>query len=335
MESVVEAGLGPSHDTHFIWLEITGNCQLECGHCYAGSGPGKGHGFVSADKWIETLTEAAAAGVQQVQFIGGEPTSHPALPRLLEHATRLGLRVEVFSNLFSIREHMWQAFVQNGVTLATSYYSVSAEIHDQVTARPGSHERTKANIGEAVRRGISLRVGLIRLTEQQDVDAAIEELVSMGVDPDAIRVDDLRGVGRGRTTDACVTEDELCGQCASGVLAIMPDGAVQPCVFSRDARFAVGSIADQHLTAVLAGERLQQIRQELTTAFRLRGPIGVDCSPAEPKGPHACGPACSPSCVPVGNCNPVVNPPPCNPIGGHPPRPEPPVRPPGPVCSPY
>jgi MoaA/NifB/PqqE/SkfB family radical SAM enzyme len=23
----------------FVWLEITGKCQLECAHCYADSGP--------------------------------------------------------------------------------------------------------------------------------------------------------------------------------------------------------------------------------------------------------------------------------------------------------
>ncbi|MEC3974341.1 radical SAM/SPASM domain-containing protein [Amycolatopsis sp. H20-H5] len=318
-----------------MWLEITSNCQLECSHCYASSGPGQGHGIVSADQWMQTLTEAAIAGVQQVQFIGGEPTSHPALSPLITHARQLGLRVEVFSNLFSIREHVWQALTQPGVSLATSYYSVGGEVHDQITHRAGSYGRTRANIAEAARRGIPLRVGIIRLSEDQGIDAAVEELVSIGVHRSAIGVDDQRGVGRGRGTEACVTEDELCGKCADGVLAIMPDGTVQPCVFSRDARFKVGNIAADSLTSVLNGERLHRIREDLTSFFLQRGSIGIDCPPAEPTGIQNCGPACSPACAPQGNCNPIVNPPPCNPIAGHPPRPEPPTRPPGPVCGPY
>jgi MoaA/NifB/PqqE/SkfB family radical SAM enzyme len=273
--------------------------------------------------------------VQEVQFIGGEPTAHPALPRLIAHARQLGLRVEVFSNLFSIRDHVWQALTEPGVSLATSYYSSGSELHDQITHRAGSYGRTRANIAEAVRRGIPLRVGLIRLSEDQDIDAAMEELVSIGVHRDAIRVDDQRGVGRGRGSAACTTEDELCGKCAGGVLAIMPDGTVQPCVFSRDARFEVGNITADNLTSVLGGERLHRMREDLTSAFVQRGLIGADCPPAEPTGPESCGPACSPSCMPIGNCTPIVNPPPCNPIAGHPPAPEPTPRPPGPVCPPY
>lgn len=363
MGSVVAGVRDPLCDTHFIWLEITGNCQLECSHCYAASGPGQGHGVVSADKWMETLTEAATSGVQEVQFIGGEPTAHPALPRLVTHARQLGLRVEVFSNLFSIREHVWQALTQPGVSLATSYYSSGDEVHDQITHRAGSYGRTRANIAEAVRRGIPLRVGLIRLSEDQDIDAATKELVNIGVHRDAIRVDDQRGVGRGRNSAACTTEDELCGKCASGVLAIMPDGTVQPCVFSRDARFEVGNITADALTSVLEGERLHRMREDLTSVFVQRGPVGVDCPPAEPTdavaqcmpaggggpcspagaggpcgpagGTQGCGPACSPSCAPTGTCLPIVNPGPCNPEAGHPPRPEPTPRPPGPVCAPY
>lgn len=343
MESAVKDDAFRLRDTHFIWLEITSNCQLECSHCYAASGPGQGHGIVSVDQWMQTLTEAATAGVQRIQFIGGEPTSHPALPRLITHARQLGLDVEVFSNLFSIREHVWQALNQPGVSLATSYYTSGAVVHDQITHRAGSHGRTRANIAEAVRRGIPLRVGLIRLSEDQDIDAAMEELVSIGVHRDAIGVDDQRGVGRGRDSAACTTEDELCGKCAGGVLAIMPDGTVQPCVFSRDVRFEVGNITADNLASVLNGERLRRMREDLTSVFLRREPIGADCPPAEPTGTQncgpacvpSCGPACSPSCAPIGNCNPVVNPPPCLPIAGHPPGPEPPPRPPGPVCQPY
>lgn len=345
MESVATETAHPVRDTHFVWLEITSNCQLECSHCYAASGPGRGHGTVSTDQWMQTLTEAATAGVEEVQFIGGEPTAHPELPRFITHALQLGLRVEVFSNLFSIREHVWQALAQPRVRLATSYYSSGTEVHDEVTHRVGSYGRTRANITEAVRRGIPLRVGLIRLFEDQDVDAAREELVSIGVHRDAIRMDDQRGVGRGRGSTACTTEDELCGNCAGGVLAIMPDGTVQPCVFSRDARFNVGNITDDDLASVLSGERLHRMREDLTSVFLKRGLVGVDCPPAEPmgavarcmpaRGAQGCGPACSPSCAPTHTCNPIVNPPPCNPIAGHPPQPEPPTRPPGPVCGPY
>ena len=41
--------------------------------------------------WVRVLDEAAKLSVEMVQFIGGEPTLHPALPRLVEYAVRRGL----------------------------------------------------------------------------------------------------------------------------------------------------------------------------------------------------------------------------------------------------
>jgi MoaA/NifB/PqqE/SkfB family radical SAM enzyme len=97
----------PAAVIRFMWLEITGRCQLSCIHCYAGSGPDGGHGTMTAADWERVIGEAAAAGVEMVQFIGGEPTLHPDLPRLVDHALAQGLEVEVFSNLVHVAPALW------------------------------------------------------------------------------------------------------------------------------------------------------------------------------------------------------------------------------------
>ena len=55
----------------FLWLEITGKCQLECAHCYADSGPTKSHGLMSCRDWERVIDDAAKIGVYSIQFIGG------------------------------------------------------------------------------------------------------------------------------------------------------------------------------------------------------------------------------------------------------------------------
>ena len=75
-------------DLRFVWLEITGSCQLACVHCYAESGPTGTHGTMTGGDWRRVIDQAAALGVRLVQFIGGEPTMHPELPRLVDHALR-------------------------------------------------------------------------------------------------------------------------------------------------------------------------------------------------------------------------------------------------------
>ncbi|MGW5675160.1 radical SAM protein [Streptomyces sp. NPDC003860] len=67
-----------------LWLDLTRKCQLNCGHCYNGSGPEGAHGTLAREDWITIVNEAAERGIARVQLIGGEPTLHPdalAAPR--------------------------------------------------------------------------------------------------------------------------------------------------------------------------------------------------------------------------------------------------------------
>lgn len=159
-------------DLSFVWLEITGRCQLHCEHCYADSGPRGDHGSMTCADWLSVVDQAAALDVAMVQFIGGEPTLHPDLPMLVSHALECGLSVEIFSNLANVTPRLWSTFALSGVRLATSYYADGASQHDAVTTRPGSYARTKANIAEAVRRSIPIRVGIIDVRDGQRVEQA-------------------------------------------------------------------------------------------------------------------------------------------------------------------
>jgi MoaA/NifB/PqqE/SkfB family radical SAM enzyme len=99
----------------FVWLEITGKCQSECAHCYAESGPSSTHGSMTTVDWRRVIDQAAALGVSMVQFIGGEPTLHPELPGMVNHALTAGMEVEVFSNLVHVTPMLWEMFERPGV----------------------------------------------------------------------------------------------------------------------------------------------------------------------------------------------------------------------------
>lgn len=180
----------------FVWLEITGRCQLQCAHCYAESGPRGTDGAMSMEDWSGVIDQAAGLGTKMVQFIGGEPTLHRGLPDLVGHALDRGLHVEVFSNLVHVPPQLWDVFAQPGVQLATSYYADDADQHELITKGRGSYARTKANIAEALHRSIPLRVGVIDVRDGQRVDQARAELAGLGVTGE-VRVDHLRQVGRG------------------------------------------------------------------------------------------------------------------------------------------
>jgi MoaA/NifB/PqqE/SkfB family radical SAM enzyme len=287
----------------FVWLEITGKCQLSCSHCYADSGPQGTDGAMTPDDWGSVIDQAAGLGTEMVQFIGGEPTLHRALPDLVGHALGRGLQVEVFSNLVHVPASLWEVFTQPGVSLATSYYADSAVQHESITKGRGSYRRTKANIVEALRRSIPLRVGVIDVRDGQRVEQARAELAALGVDGE-VRVDHLRQVGRGvREQRPSLTQ--LCGHCAQGKIAVSATGDVWPCVFSR--WLPVGNVRHDALADILTGPTMAQTTATLREHFGDHSPAMA--KPCDPQCGPNCGPACNPSCWPTGAG-------PCGPKGG-------------------
>jgi MoaA/NifB/PqqE/SkfB family radical SAM enzyme len=253
----------------FLELELTRRCPLQCQHCYSDSSPAGPQGTMTTSAWEEVIADAAVMGVETVQLIGGEPTVYPGFTRLLRHAIATGLRVEVFSNLMRIKDAWWELFAHPSVSLATSYYSDTAADHDAVTGRRGSHAGTRANIAEAVRRSIPLRVGIIDVLDDQRVVQAESDLRTLGVT--AIGRDRVRGVGRA----AIATPDvaELCGRCGRAQAAVSSDGDVWPCVLSRWMR--AGNVREQPLAEILGGAAMS----ELVAAIPERSAVG--CAPKD------------------------------------------------------
>ncbi|MDH6222740.1 radical SAM protein [Streptomyces pseudovenezuelae] len=269
-------------------LEITRRCQLTCAsHCYAEAGPTRGHGAMTGDIWKRVISEAAALGVKKVQFIGGEPTLHPDFADLVEHALWEGLNVEVYSNLYRVRLEHWRLFTRPGVTLATSYYADTDEGHDQVTGRQGSHAATRANIIEAHRRGIHLRVGIVDVLHGQRVGQAREELEALGITD--VHTDRVRGVGNAIEGGGLPSTSALCGRCAHGIAAILSDGRVTPCVLGRF--LPAGQVQDTTLDRVFASQQWQQIAASIPASRH--DPCGPDCGPNDDSqgGGGTCSPA--------------------------------------------
>ncbi|MBV9013597.1 MAG: radical SAM protein [Pseudonocardiales bacterium] len=263
-------------DLSFVWLEITGRCSLFCDHCYADSGPKGTEGTMLPRDWLRVIDEVAQLGGRMVQFIGGGPTLHRSLPAFVDHALVDGLEVEVFSNLVHVSPQLWGVFAQPGVRLATSYYSDNATEHEAITKRRNSYTRTKANIVEALRRSIPLRVGLIEVQDGQRVEQARAELEALGVTE--VGFDRLRQVGRG-VRDQQPNVEQLCGRCADRVIAISPDGSVWPCVFAR--WLPVGNVRESALREILDGAILATTRRRLRRNFveRQCGPEKQKCAP--------------------------------------------------------
>jgi radical SAM protein with 4Fe4S-binding SPASM domain len=276
----------------FAWLEVTGRCNEFCDHCYADSSPQGTHGTMSVREWVSVLDQLADMGTLDVQFIGGEPMLHPGLPELIEHAHGRGLGIEVFSNMTVIRESLWDVMQRYGVKLATSYYSDTAEDHDQVTRLRGSHKKTRANITKALDLGIELRGGVVAVREGQRVQEAAQDLTTLGVQ---VGGDRIRAFGRASKGVAPTVKD-LCGHCAHEKCAIGPDGFVWPCVLGRF--LTLGSVKESSLAEIWGSPQMAEVTAQIEAVHGLGA---AACTP--PQFLPMCGP-CGPCPPSVGHCDP-------------------------------
>ncbi|MBL7491322.1 radical SAM protein [Frankia sp. AgB1.9] len=281
--------------TRLLWLELTGRCQLTCDHCYADSSPLGDHGVMTLEDWVTVLADAAAYGVEEVCLIGGEPTLHPDFSALVDIALGYGLGVEVYTNLYALPPTVRAVLTQPGVRVATSYYAPDAAGHDTATGRAGSHARTRGFLADLAAAGVPLRVGVVAVAGDGQAAAAVDDLASLGITN--VRVDRVRPFGRA----AADADGQAggCGRCGHGHAAVLPNGAVAPCVFTRAA--AIGDIRAEGLAAVLLGPAFAAgvARLDRTRALAVRPRTSTGCSPDD----SACGPdseACGPDFPEVG-----------------------------------
>jgi|SRR5579862_896700 len=246
----------------FLWLELTSRCNLRCSHCYADAGPSLPQGM-SHENWSRVLREAFDLGCRRVQFTGGEPSLYPDLPRLLGDARRIGFdSVEVYTNGIRLSQRLRNALIKENVNLAFSVYGSQSQVHDAITGRQGSFEKTLKSIRWALKVGLKVRTSIIEMPSNADDIKATQGLLRrFGVR--STYVDCVRAVGRGDGRVSTNGKDpwgELCGQCWRQKLAIDPAGNVFPCVFARFCN--VGHVS-QSLASILNSEQLYSFRKEV------------------------------------------------------------------------
>ncbi len=297
----------------FAWLEITQHCNLRCMHCYTTSSPARGHNDID---WLSVVRQVHDTGCRHIQFIGGEPLTHPQFREYIQFAHSLGFElIEVYSNAALLDDDIARFLAVHNVHVATSFYSTRPESHEAVTLTRGSFAQTLNGIRAAVAASLPLRIGVISANEDEEPhEAKVAFLESMGVDRVRIGRDAVRPVGRGAKLNPYVSQFEtLCGACWSGKLTISYDGNCYPCVMSRNV--VVGNIGTQTVAEIIAARALNDFRVNYGTEVMRAGmrqfADGGDleiraCSPdCEPAGP------CTPmGCTPTGDCNPYH----CSPV---------------------
>ena len=290
--------IASSEPLRFLWLELTNRCNLECVHCYADFGPQpERKDILKTDDYKRVIAEAASLGCRSIQFIGGEPTLNKALPDLIDDARSSNFDfVEVYTNGTNLPDFLLRCFKDNDVKVAVSLYADNPEVHDAITTRNGSHQRTVRNMRRMIDAGLDVRVGVISMdANKQHVDDAVSFARKLGIEN--VGVDHARGVGRGTDiAPGSLGMQSLCGACWQGSACVAPDGSVSPCIMSK--AWPVGSVVDTPLSEIVSGSQLHSARERIYSA------VWLPKHEQEMSSADECNPKCQPNCQPV--CNPCL-----------------------------
>jgi MoaA/NifB/PqqE/SkfB family radical SAM enzyme len=279
-----------------LFLELTAACNERCVHCYAEADPERREAL-DRGTVERALEEAAGLGFRVVQLTGGEALLVPWLADAVRRAADLGIPVrEVYTNGTLLDAARYAPLRAAGASFAFSLYAADPAAHDAVTGLPGSHARTCAAIRRALDGGSAVRVGVIvtRPADQAEAVRAAALARELGVPAEQVGLSAARPVGRARGATALEGELAPAGWGPAvhapsapsapgsvggrGKAAVLPDGAVVPCIFARAPRLGRVGPAGGLRRALLAPAVALRALDPAAAAAALRGAAcGLSC----------------------------------------------------------
>lgn len=210
-----------------LWFQVSGTlCNIACTHCFNNSGPNvKTFDFLSVETVHEEIGRAAAAGVKEIFFTGGEPFLHPRLPEMLSFAL-MHAPATVLTNGMLINDRVADRLAEiersakYSLEIRVSLDGYSNEMNDAVRG-PGVFHSALAAVARLSRRGLLPLITIVRTWTDDEELATLtgfsSTLRAAGYDRPRIKVLPALPLGRelerssDTATDALLSEELLDG----------------------------------------------------------------------------------------------------------------------------
>ncbi|OUI83794.1 pyrroloquinoline quinone biosynthesis protein PqqE [Acetobacter tropicalis] len=145
-----------------LLAELTHRCPLQCPYC---SNPLKldvRAGELETAEWKRVLEEAAAMGVLQVHFSGGEPMARPDLPELVAHAVGLGLYTNLITSGVLINATSLKALADAGLDhVQLSFQDADAQQAERIGGMVGAQAKKLEAARLIVEDGLPLTLNFV------------------------------------------------------------------------------------------------------------------------------------------------------------------------------
>ncbi|MBX6421325.1 MAG: pyrroloquinoline quinone biosynthesis protein PqqE [Nevskia sp.] len=154
-QSQIEPPLG-------LILELTHRCPLQCPYCSNPLALERAHDELPAAIWLDVLDQAAALGVMQVHFSGGEPTAYQALPRLVARAADRGIYTNLITSGVTLDRARLARLAEAGLDhVQISFQDVQPDSADRIAGYAGAHARKLAAAARVREAGLALTLNFV------------------------------------------------------------------------------------------------------------------------------------------------------------------------------
>ena len=186
-----------------ICFRITRSCNAHCSFCLAppdGSHPDQAALRFRLDWLIDR-------GVRSIQFCGGEPTTHPALPQLIAHVHARGVKTSLCSNALAITGALLPLLRGTQTRVRVSLHGNRSH-HDAIVGA-GCHDLTTHNLRRLLAAGVSTS---LQTTVVSGGSMAVEWTASFCLEQGVGRLSVLpfipRGAGKEQRAKFALSESE-------------------------------------------------------------------------------------------------------------------------------
>jgi radical SAM protein with 4Fe4S-binding SPASM domain len=139
---------------YVVW-ELTTLCDHACGHC--GSRADKARqGELTLDEAKPLVDQLVALGTKEITFIGGEAYLWDGLTELLAHCKQRGVRTSIQTGGWAVTEELARSLKAAGLRALGFSVDGTAETHDHLRSKTGSHERALQGIRNARAAGLTV-----------------------------------------------------------------------------------------------------------------------------------------------------------------------------------
>ncbi len=170
-----------------LLAELTHRCPLQCPYCSNPLALERANNELDTFEWRRVIDEAAALGVLQIHFSGGEPTARRDLDQLVAHARGAGLYTNLITAGVLLDAPRLATLVGAGLDhVQLSFQDSEAGNADRIGGYRGGHAR-KLEVAALIRQaGLPLTLNLV--VHRQNLDH-LDDLLAMAVELDAHRVE--------------------------------------------------------------------------------------------------------------------------------------------------